>query len=359
VAQPAGQSTDPLREAAFGTSPEADAFAMAAALPPARWPVGTLHRAPAAAVSQASVLGSWPAVWAASRDALLRAHWLAAVVLGGQGYYAAAAAPLRAVLASRRPLWASLAASTLASHRRQLGLHAAARPLDSLALRLAAGAPASTAGSDGDGLDAAGARCDALTGLAADALGLGRLDASARLLAAAGRAGGGSWRADVRLGWVRAELALASGRADAAVVPARDALQRSAGSVRHEVKSAMVLGVALATAGDTHRAEALLRDSATRAEQHRLLPLRWATELVLGDLHIGTSPGESHRSVALRALRLALSRAEVPLSTAAESSLWVLSGVLHSGDSAERSSAGEIHDEICTGLCQVSTPRDR
>lgn len=323
--------TDPLRDAAFGRTPGADAFA---------------------------------AVAAAGADP--RARWLAAVVLGGQGHYAAAAGVLRGLLAHQRPLWASLAASTLASHHRQLGRHAAARRLDAQALRLAADLTArrragsgAAAAASADGLDAAGARCDALTGLAADALGLGRLTASARLLAAAERAATGSWRSAVRLGWIRAELALASGRPEAAVGPARDALQSCAGAVRHDLKSRLVLAVALATAGDTHRADADLHQLATRAEQHQLLPLRWATELVLADLHKDTEHGEGHRSVALAALRVALCRAEVSLRTAAESSLWVLSGVLQSGDSAERSSAGEIHGEICTGLCQVSTPRDR
>lgn len=374
--------TDALRDAAFGSTPGGDVFAMAAAA------------------------GADP-----------RARWLSAVALGGQGHYAAAAALLRPLLAHSRPLWASLAASTLASHRRQLGAHTAARPLDAAALRHATtalgqpaagarptasalaplgatNAPATTtaaaasmpsaiavtnAGGGGtdeaDGMDARGARCDALVGLAADAVGLGRLAVAARLLAAAEAAVGvasgvaagtavqladvGSWRLAVRLSWVRAELELASGQAAAAVGPARDALQWSAGSTRHELKSTLVLAVALLTAGDTDRADALLHDSTTRAEQHKQLPLRWATELVLADLHVATEHGEAHRCVAFAALRVALCRADVSLRTAAESSLWVPSGVLQSGDSAERSSAGEIHDEICTGLCQVSTPRDR
>ncbi len=315
---------DGVRDAAFGATPGADVFAAAS-----------------------------------DPDAAPRTRWLAAVALGGQGHYAAAAALLRPLTAHHGALWASLAASTLASHRRQLGAHAAARPLDALALRAATAIGGRE--PDQDGVDAAGARCDALVGLAADALGLGRLAETARLLAAATPARGvtPSWRSAVRLSWVRAELALASDRPNAAIGPAGDALQRSAGAVRHEAKSRLVLAAALATAGQTNRADVLLHELVSVLRRHRQVPLRWATELVLADLHIGTEHGDAHRSVALAALRVALRRAEVALRTAAESSLWVPSGVLQSGDSAERSSAGEIHDEICTRLCQVSTPRDR
>lgn len=322
VAPGTQQAADPLRQAAFGATPGAAVFAVA------------------------------NAAWAEPRD-----RWLAAVVLGGQGRYAAAAAVLGSLLAHPDALWASLAASTLASHRRQLGAHAAARPLDALALRRVAEADGADV-PEADGMDLAGARCDALVGLAADALGLSRLAVAGRLLAAAERADPGGWRTAVRLAWVRAELALASGQAAAAVGPARHALQCSAGAARHEAKSRLVLAVALATTGETGQADRQLHELAASVG-NVLLPLRWATELVLADLHSGTEHGEAHRRAALAALRLALSRADVRLRTAARSSLWVPSGVLQPGDSAERSSAGETHDEICTGLCQVSAPRDR
>jgi hypothetical protein len=61
---------------------------------------------------------------------------LAAVVLGAQGRYAAASTALTDLRRSRDPLLASLAATTLASHRRQLGGHTAARALDGEALAL-------------------------------------------------------------------------------------------------------------------------------------------------------------------------------------------------------------------------------
>jgi len=58
-----------------------------------------------------------------------RQRWLAAVVLGGQGHYAAATALLTELRHTADPVLASLAASTLASQRRQVGGHAAARRL--------------------------------------------------------------------------------------------------------------------------------------------------------------------------------------------------------------------------------------
>jgi len=148
-------------------------------------------------------------------------RWLVAVALGGQGYYAAAAAELERLAADPAvPLRvAAHAAVTRAAHLRQLGGHAVARSWDARGLRLAAGALRAGAAPTGpriggvsprwdstggvsprcdgvangdgpagcpcDGLDAAAARIDALVGLAADAVGLGDLAGAERLLAAA------------------------------------------------------------------------------------------------------------------------------------------------------------------------------
>lgn len=160
--------------------------------------------------------------------------WLAAVVLGGQGRYAAAAALLTGLLRHATagdgvvtPAVAAHAAVTLGAHRRQLGGHAAARRWDALGLRIATAACRAGAGANrgwcavapdgagltgaveashatgatdvihaahapGDpgpdpGLDAPAARVDALVGLAADALGTVDLPGAHRLLAAADR----------------------------------------------------------------------------------------------------------------------------------------------------------------------------
>lgn len=351
-----------LRSAAFGATPGADVFAAAAAADP-------------------------------------RARWLAAVVLGGQGHYAAAATALRdllgnppgnrlgylpgGLLAHPAPPWASLAASTLASHRRQLGAHAAARRLDALALRLTRPQPPRSRNDapphlprDPDGVDAAGARADALIGLAADAIGLGELGAAGRLLAAADAttdAGHRAWRLAVRLDWVRAELSLASGSPADAIEPARRALRRAeeAAALRHVAKSQLVLAAALHASGDHPTADALLHDLTAVADEHGLVPLRWPAELLLTQLHgtthasadrgtpTGTEHAEHHRAAASTALRVVLRRADATLRTAAKSSLWVPSEVLQTGDSAERSSAGEILSKFCIRLCQGSTPRDR
>ena len=155
-----------------------------------------------------------------------RDQWLAAVVLGAQGHYARAATLLSHLLNENNDL-AALAAATLASHRRQLGGHAAARKLDALSVRKAQ--------SDE-------ARSDALLGLAADAIGAGRLTEARRLR---DRSPLTTWRARVRHGWVSAEIELSCG--GAAVEHAERALEEavSANAIRHRVKSEIVLAAAL------------------------------------------------------------------------------------------------------------------
>ena len=177
-------------------------------------------------------------------------------------------------------------------HLRQLGGHAAARSWDARGLRLAVaaggaapdrgsargGSPggrgtpgggvagaglagaAPCAGADtgsDDGTDAAAARIDALVGLAADAIGLGDPTGAERLLAAAAPALAAhpSWRPATRACWVRAELALVLGRPAEALAPAEAALAaaRRGGSLRHVLKSRIVLAVARSAAGVTTR----------------------------------------------------------------------------------------------------------
>src|SRR5690606_40085269 len=109
----------------------------------------------------------------------------------------------------------SLACSTIGSHRRQLGGHGEARRWDSTALKLAAQ------------VDADEAMADALLGLAADALAVGRLAESTSLVSRAESRARSQWRTEIRHGWVTAELALASGRAADAVAPAEAAARLS------------------------------------------------------------------------------------------------------------------------------------
>jgi hypothetical protein len=207
-----------------------------------------------------------------------------------------------------------------AAHLRQLGGHAAARTHDAVGLRLAAAAlrarpsaphiggvspccdsvggvspccdGAGGAGGVCDGVDLAAARIDALVGLAADAIGLGDPATAERLLtvAAPALAAHPSWRPATRAGWVRAELALVRGRAGAAVAPAEAALAaaRRGGSLRHVLKSRIVLAVAQATAGVTTAAAAVTELDAVTAECARsgLLPLCWPAGLAALDLGV-------------------------------------------------------------------------
>lgn len=211
-------------------------------------------------------------------------RWLRAVALGGQGRYAQARATLDDLQRTPGldPALASLASSTRASLLRQLGGHAVASGYDGTALAVL--------GVDGsDERRRHEARCDALTGLAADALGCGRLALGRRLLGrcAAHLADVGDedalWRQHVRLDWVTAEIALASGDFATATIHTDNAVARSADhpSVRHRIKSAL-LSAAAATGRPTldraiETAEGVLADSGT----HGLLPLRWAAAMLL------------------------------------------------------------------------------
>ncbi len=245
--------TDPLLEAAFGPEP-----------------------------------GRWPLPAADTPDRL----WLRAVAAGGQGRYAAARADL-AELRRGRPGAAllSLALSTRASFERQLGWHAMARGFDGTALAPCAGAESVV---------------DALVGLAADALGLGRLAASAALLRRAARAHRDAAdpppRLAIRLAWVHAELAMAAGDGTAAIGHARRgaelAARRAPGFARHRVKSEVVLAAALCTAGDHAAARAVADVALEQTVAMDLVPLRWALACLLGEIGSGV-----HSAAAVSGIR--------------------------------------------------------
>lgn len=223
-------------------------------------------------------------------------RWLRAVALGGQGRYAQARAALDTLERTPGidPAVASLVASTRASLLRQLGGHAVASRYDGAALALVGG------GGPGDPRWHE-ARCDALTGLAADALGCGRLALGRRLLErcsadlAAADDESALWRQHVRLDWVTAEIALASGDFATATTRTDLAVARSADhpSVRHRIKSAL-LSAAAATGLPTpdraiETAEQVLADSGA----HGLVPLRWAAAMLLD----GVRPDPAVRAV--------------------------------------------------------------
>lgn len=229
--------------------------------------------------------GRWPLPPASTPQEL----WLRAVAAGGQGRYAGAVTDLDRIhrLVARGPL-ASLALSTRASFLRQLGWHERARALDGRALAVAD--RSATAGAD------------ALIGLAADALGVGRFSASARALRrAADLVTASPWpRLPVRFAWVSAELAMVQGDGRSAVTHAERAIKLAepVGSARHTVKSRIILAAALCSAGDLDASRREADTALQRAGENGLVPLQWAVACLLADI------GSEHRSHAeLAALR--------------------------------------------------------
>jgi hypothetical protein len=227
--------------------------------------------------------GRWPLP--AARDP--RDLWLRAVVAGGQGRYASALTDLSGVCRLQRggPL-VSLAYSTRASFLRQLGGHARARTWDGRALAVA--------GSDPE------AGADALIGLAADALGVGRFAASATALERAAGLLTASVppRLPVRLAWVSAELAMARADGATAVGHAERSVQLAAGlgSARHAVKSDMVLAAALCSAGNIDRSRLVAEAALDAAGGLGIIPLRWALACLLADIGSARHPAaQVHR----------------------------------------------------------------
>lgn len=230
----------------------------------------------------AAAFGAAPGRWPLPAATTPRQRWLRAVAAGGQGHYAVADADL-AVLLRETPAGplASLAYSTRASFLRQLGGHNLARGLDGRALALAGDDPEATA--------------DALVGLAADALGVGRFAATAALLARVGQLPQppAPARLAVRRNWVTAELAMVTGDGATAVRHAELALELASktrdGMARHQVKSQVVLAGALCCAGSLDKARAVAEAALQDTGRLGLVPLRWALACMLSDLRDSTS----------------------------------------------------------------------
>jgi len=222
--------------------------------------------------------GGWPLPTAVTPHQL----WLRAVASGGQGRYGSAYADLAALrrdVADQRLV--SLAHSTQGSLLRQLGWHTVARGWDGRALALAGTDPEASA--------------DALIGLAADALGVGRFAVAATLLTRADAALAPAELPDhvadrlaVRRRWVAAELAMAAGDGPTAVRNAEEGVElaqaMAVASVRHRVKSDMVLAAALCSAGVTERARAVAQAALQATGRFGLTPLRWALACLLIDI---------------------------------------------------------------------------
>jgi hypothetical protein len=246
----------------------------------------------AATVLANAAFGDDPARWPLPAATTPHDLWLRAVVAGGQGRYGSAIADLAAVGRLQRsgPL-ASLAHSTRASFVRQLGWHARARAWDGKACALAGAVP-----REREVLPVE-AGADALIGLAADALGMGRFAASAAALERAGEliADAAPQRLPVRLAWVSAELAMARGDGATAVGHARRAVELAGafGSVRHTVKSDVILAAALCSAGELEQSRRLADATLQATEGWGIIPLHWALACLLADIGSGTrSPDE-------------------------------------------------------------------
>jgi hypothetical protein len=249
-----------------------------------------------------AAFGSRPGTWPLPTATTPHQLWLRAVAAGGQGRYGSAYADL-ALLRSQvtaGPL-ASLAHSTHGSFLRQLGWHTLARGWDGRALALA--------GDDPE------ARTDALVGLAADALGVGRFAAATALLMRADAALADALqsgllpaltadRLAVRRRWVGAELAMASGDGATAVTRAEEAVglantthSGTGALLRHRIKSDVVLAAALCSAGAVERARAVAHRALDRSGPLGLTPLRWALACLLIDTGNVTVDAQGMREV--------------------------------------------------------------
>ncbi|RDI51684.1 hypothetical protein [Nocardia mexicana] len=242
-----------------------------------------------------AAFGARPGIAAAELPAAASAaeSWLRAVVLGGQGRYAAARAELRRTQrGSRDPVLRSLAVSTEASLLRQLGWHARAAVADGRAVGLVL-APDSRAAADPVRAEAI---CDGLTGLAADALGTARPNLAARLLdrcRAFLPAPSQGQRTVLRWHWVAAETALAAPGSGLIAEPALRhaetalAIAEDGPSVRHRVKSRLLVAAAAAAAGNLDRAREEAATVSAQCRENELLPLRWACAMLRSGVAAG------------------------------------------------------------------------
>jgi len=239
-----------------------------------------------------------------------RAAWLLGVCRSATGTYGQALAGL--TTAASDPEVAaelrSLPASAVGAIQRQLGRHAEGRDWDQAAL---------------DAADDPEAECEALLGLASDAVGLGEPEAAREVLARIGQVLAERplwWRHHIRTDWVRAEVALLDGdpaQARAAAERALDAAE-AASAPRHVAKSLLFAGVAATSHGQQGTAVDLLARAAVLAEGLGARPLVWPSRGLLGALLAGSSPAESERSLeAARAVIRGIA-ADLPPLLAAE-----------------------------------------
>lgn len=193
--------------------------------------------------------------------------WVDAVARGARGQYADSAELLHP-LTQRGDRWSSLALSTLASHRRQVGDVIEASRLDEAAMREATDAES---------------HADALVGLAADAVAAGDPQTAAVRHRDAESDARALWRTLTRWHWVGAELALLTDDRMAARAHAQAARAACLGhSARHEAKSRIIL---VAVTGDLGE----LAGASDTVEDAGWATLSWPLALVAAD-HVGAVP---------------------------------------------------------------------
>ena len=243
-----------------------------------------------------AAFGDDPGRWPLPEATTPLQTWQRAVAAGGQGRYASGFADLDAV--GRTPGAGSLASLALE--------HQGVVPTSARQARRCAvmGRPRPCTG--GDRRRGACRRVDRTGRRRARHRPLRRIGPAA----AAGprsRSGDASQgRLPVRFGWVSAELAMFTGDGAAALGHAERAVELAAstGSVRHAVKSDVVLAAALCSAGDLRRLPACRRRRAGSSPQRLgLVPLSWALACLLARHRQCRAPTGSDRRAPRRSGR--------------------------------------------------------
>lgn len=238
--------------------------------------------------------------------------WARAVEVGAHGRYLPAWRILTPLVepfvhGGESDRWASLGASTRASHLRQIGHGAAALEWDALALRLA---PGETVHPD--------AQADALIGVAADELASGDVDAALRGWEAAHTAVClAGERARLRWLWVGTEIFLSRGFVAQAEVHARSALQEAAAlGPRHRAKTELICSAVSLAGADHAAAAAHLRVAQDLLSLGQWETLWWPAALLWLDLAT-TGEQDPSAEVAIRAGARAVQVIDLHLQVAA------------------------------------------
>lgn len=218
------------------------------------------------------------------QSSVQRATWLLGVCHASVGEYNFAMAELvpLSVLATQQKKsnkWAVLSCTTMGSVYRQQQAYAKARQCDEWAL---AGCDTTT-------------RFDALIGLAADSVGDGEADNAEEFWAASHDVSDDEWRQVVRLAWVEAEIALLRSDAERAahVSSAAAELSARANAPRHQAKSLLFAGVALADLGDYNSATSSLNASIDLSRELNATPLLEPASQMLARLEQSASLSRS------------------------------------------------------------------